>query len=180
MGINNTVLVVIDVQGKLASLMFEHEHLFANMERLIKGGQILEIPILWTEQAPHKIGGTIEPIKHLLFPLIKPIAKTDFSCYACPEFKQALNNTGCSKVLIIGIETHVCVYQTVRDLHCHGYEVQVAVDAVSSRTQANKDVALGRMRTDGITLTSAEMVLCEWLKGADHPKFREIMANIKR
>jgi nicotinamidase-related amidase len=112
--------------------------------------------------------------------LIKPIHKRSFSCYSSEEFRQSLSGVECRNVLVTGIETHVCVYQTVRDLHRHGYQIQVAVDAVSSRTQANKNIALDRIRSEGITLTSTEMVLCEWLSGADHPKFREIMANIKR
>ena len=72
---NDTVLVVVDVQGKLAMLMHEHEHLFANIERAIRIAQILNIPVLWTEQAPDKIGTTVEPLARLLFPVIKPIAR---------------------------------------------------------------------------------------------------------
>ena len=177
---DNSVLLVMDVQGKLATLVHEHEHMLANIERLIKSAGILGVPILWTEQAPDKIGETIDPVKHLLFSLIKPIVKRSFSCYSCPEFKQALKNSGRGQVLVTGIETQVCIYQTVHDLHGHGYEVQVIVDAVSSRTQANKAIAIERMRDEGVTLTSAEMALCEWLGGADHPKFREVMAHIKR
>ena len=177
---DNSVLLVMDVQGKLATLVHEHEQMLANIERLIKSAEILGVPILWTEQAPDKIGETIDPVKHLLFPMIKPIIKRSFSCYGSEEFKKALKNINRRQILITGIETQVCVYQTARDLPRHGYNVQVIADAVSSRTQANKDIALARMRDEGITLTSAEMALCEWLGGADHPKFREVMANIKR
>ncbi len=178
--INDSILLVMDVQGKLATLVHDHEHLLANIERLIRSAEILKIPILWTEQAPDKIGPTIESLAHLLFPLVKPIAKKSFSCYANAEFKKALKKHGRRQILVTGIETQVCVYQTAHDLHQHGYEIHVVRDAVSSRTEANKNIALERMRQEGITLTSAEMALCEWLGGAEHPQFREIMANIKR
>ena len=177
---DNSVLLVVDVQGKLAMLMHEHEQLLANIQRLIKSAQVLEIPILWSEQAPDKIGATIDPIRQLLFPLVKPIVKRSFSCYASAEFREALKKTGRGQVLVTGIETHVCVYQTARDLHRHGYHVQVAADAVSSRTQPNKDLAIARMREEGLVITSAEMALCEWLGSADHPRFKETMINIKR
>ena len=177
---DDSVLLVMDVQGKLAGLVHEHAQMQANVQRLIQSAELLKIPVLWTEQAPDKIGPTIEPIARLLFPLVKPIAKRSFSAYPCPEFKDALKKSGRSQILMTGIETHVCVYQTARDLRYYGYEVQVVADAVSSRTQANTNIALERMRAEGITITSAEMALCEWLGGADHPQFKEIMANIKR
>ena len=180
MDINNTVLAVIDVQGKLASLMYEHERLFGNIERMIKIAQILEVPILWTEQAPDKIGASIELVNTLLSPTLRPITKRTFSCYACPEFRTQLHASRRRQVLVCGIETHVCVYQTVRDMHRHGYDILLLADAVSSRTQSNRDIALERMRDEGATLTSVEMAACELLNGADHPQFKSAMANIKR
>ena len=176
---NDTILVVVDVQGKLATLMFEHERLFANIERLIKIVRILDIPILWTEQAPEKIGATVEPISKLLFPVVKPIAKRSFSCYACGEFRRYIDGLRRQQVLLAGIEAHVCVYQTARDLRHHGYEVCLAADAVSSRTQSNKDIAVERMGREGMVITSVEMAICELLENADHPRFREVMAYIK-
>ena len=180
MDIQDTVLMVIDVQGKLASLMHGHERLFTNIERAIKIAQILEIPILWTEQAPEKIGTTVEPISQLLFPVVKPISKRSFSCWGSPEFVETMRSLRRARVLVTGIETHVCVYQTVGDLKRHGYQVHVLADAVSSRSEANKTIALERMRGQGVVMSSVEMAMCELLKTADHPKFRDVMANIKR
>ena len=93
------------------------------------------MPILWSEQAPDKIGETVESIKDLLYPMIKPIHKRSFSCYGCPEYVEHLKTINRRQILVTGIETHVCVYQTVRDLHRHGYEVHLIADAVSSRQQ---------------------------------------------
>lgn len=180
MAARDTVLLVIDVQGKLASLMHGHEGLFVNIGHMIKIAQALDVPVLWTEQAPDKIGATIEPIAQLLFPMVKPVHKRTFSCYACLELRAQLDAAGRRKVLVAGIEAHVCVYQTVRDLKRHGYAVHLITDAVSSRTQANRDMALARMRQEGAVLTSTEMAACELLGSADHPKFREVMAYIKR
>ena len=95
-------------------------------------------------------------------------------------FKQALENFKRRQVLLVGIEAHVCVYQTARDLKNHGYEVFLAEDAVSSKSKENKDNAVARMRQEGIVLGSTEMFACDLIENADHPKFREIMANIKR
>src|SRR4051812_8640609 len=116
MDTSNTLLLVIDLQGKLASSVYEHELLFGNLERMIKIAQIFKLPILWTEQAPDKIGPTVEPIAALLFPLVKPIAKRSFSCYGSEEFRREIKAIGRQHVLIIGIETHVCIYQSARDL----------------------------------------------------------------
>jgi nicotinamidase-related amidase len=81
---------------------------------------------------------------------------------------------------LIGIETHVCVYQTARDLHDHGYEVHLIADAVSSRQVFDHQTAIERMRQEGIVINSMEMAICELFKTADHPKFREIIAHIKK
>ncbi len=178
--IEESVLLVVDVQGKLASLMYDHERLFANLERMIRAAQLLELPILWTEQAPEKIGETVEPIKNLLFPVLKPIHKKSFSCYRCPEFLEHLKAINRRQIIVVGIETHVCVYQTVCDLRTHGYDVHLIADAVSSRTQDNKELAIARMRDEGATIATAEMTMCELLKTSEHPKFKAIMTNIKR
>ncbi len=178
--VGDALLLVIDVQGKLASLTFEHEKVIANITRTIKAIELFEIPILWSEQVPDKIGATVPEIHSVLFPLVKPIIKKEFSCWDCREFVTALQKIGRRQILITGIETHVCVYQTAYDLYQHGYDVHVLADAVSSRTQANRDVALARMQKEGMTITSAEMAICELLTTSEHPRFRDIMANIKR
>ena len=178
--IENTALAVIDVQGKLTGLVHEHEKVLTHIEHLIRACESFALPILWSEQAPDKIGETVGPIKDLLYPMIKPIHKRSFSCYGCPEYVEHLKETNRRQILVTGIETHVCVYQTVRDLHRHGYEVHLIADAVSSRHHIDRDLAIARMRDEGIIITTAEMAMCELLKTADNPKFKEIMAYLKR
>lgn len=180
LNIEDSVLVIVDVQTKLAHLMHDHDILYHNIERLIKASQVLGIPILWSEQAPDKIGPTVPLIHDSLFPLTKPIAKRSFSCWGCEEFTRQLQLLNRRQVIMAGIETHVCVYQTASDLQQHGYEVFIAADGVSSRGQHNRDLALERMRQEKITITSGEAIICELLRTADHPKFRDVMAYIKR
>jgi len=173
----NSVLLVIDVQGKLARVMHDSEAVLHQIAALIKAAHLLKIPILATEQVPDKIGETVSEIKQVLATQI--IKKRSFSCCAAGDFAGKLSALKRKQIVICGIETHVCVYQTVCDLREEQYHVQVVADAVSSRTLANKEMALERIRGTGATLTSAEMIVCEWIKGADHPQFKEIMSLIK-
>jgi len=178
--IKNTALTVIDVQGKLAGSVHDHEKVLMHIHYFIKACEVFALPVLWSEQAPDKIGETIGTIRDLLYPMVKPIHKRSFSCYDCPEYVEHLKTLNRRQILVTGIETHVCVYQTVRDLHRHGYEVHLVADAVSSRHPLDTDLAVARMRDEGITITTTEMAMCELLKTADSPKFKEIMAFMKR
>ncbi|MEI7999603.1 MAG: hydrolase [Candidatus Omnitrophota bacterium] len=178
--IENSVLLVIDVQSKLANLMHDHDVLYHNIERFIKAFQVLQVPILWTEQAPDKIGPTVPQIHDLLFPIVKPIAKRSFSCWGSEEFVNQLRLTNRRQVVIVGIEAHVCVYQTARDLVSHGFEVFAIADGISSRSQLNCDRTLARMRQENIVVTVGEAIICDLIKTADHPKFKDVMSYIKR
>jgi nicotinamidase-related amidase len=179
LNLNDTALVVIDVQGKLAQLMSHKEALFDNLQKVIKGAQVLELPIIWNEQLPEKLGPTIPEIAHLLANTTQPITKASFSCCGNPPFMDALKATQRKQVLLTGIETHVCVYQTCRDLLDLGYEVQVVSDAVSSRSPENRQIGLERMHEAGATLTSTEMALFELLRVAEGPRFKEITRIVK-
>jgi len=177
--IDNTALVVIDVQGKLAQLMVQKETLFANLKRMIQGAQTLEIPILWTEQVPEKLGDTTPEIKALLVQTAQPISKVSFSCCGNAPFMAQLAALQRGQILLTGMETHICVYQTALDLRRRGYEVQVVADAVSSRAAENKQIGLERMKEAGARLTSTEMALFELLRAAEGPKFKEIAKIVK-
>ena len=176
---NNTILLVIDVQGKLAQIVAEKETLFANVDRMIKGAQILEIPILWTEQVPEKLGPTLPDLANLLSPTTQSISKSSFSCCAVSSFMAQLKAMNRTQVLVTGIEAHICVYQTTLDLISLAYEVHVVSDAVSSRIVANKSIALDRMKSAGAMLTSTEMALFELLRVAEGDKFRAVSKLVK-
>jgi len=177
--VDNTALLIIDVQGKLAQLMHQKEKLFANLEKIIKGAQVLELPLIWTEQVPEKLGPTSPELAELLIRSAQPISKASFSCCGVEPFVSALAQTKRRQVLVAGIETHICVYQTSVDLLAQGYEVQVVADAVSSRTTENRQLGLDRMHSAGAVLTSTEMALFELLRVAEGDKFRQISKIVK-
>lgn len=178
LNIQKCCLVVVDVQGKLAQMMHDKENLFKNIQILIKAAKILSIPILWVQQKPEALGQTIPEIAELLAD-ITPVNKVSFSCYGKDEFITRLYELNRNQILLCGIETHVCVYQTAVDLLEREYGVDVAADAVSSRSPENKRTALKRMDTEGANISCVEMALFELLKTAEHPKFREIAKLIK-
>ncbi len=176
--ISKTILLVIDVQGKLASLMYEKEKLFKNLKGIIQAAQILGIPILCTEQVPEKIGKTIAEITPLLTN-IQPLAKKSFSCLRSERFIERLKSLPRKQIIVTGIEAHVCVYQTVADLMRKKYAVMVVADCISSRSPENKCLALERMKQLGAGITSLEMILCELLRTSEHKKFKGILSLMK-
>jgi len=174
----NTILVIIDVQGKLAQIMHDRENLVKNLQILISGAKLLEIPIIWMEQLPEKLGPTIPEIQELL-PDIEPIVKDVFSCARSEEFNIRLQGLHVHDIILAGIESHVCVYQTAMDLLDQDYVVHVAADAVSSRTDSNKQLGLERMLLEGVVQTSVEMMLFELQGVATGDRFRELAKLVK-
>jgi nicotinamidase-related amidase len=173
-----TVLVIVDVQGKLAQLMFNRDALFDNLRRMAEGARALNLPVLWTEQNPRGMGPTIAELS----PLIGgdgAIPKMAFGCCGEPAFMTRLEETGRRQVLLAGIETHVCMFQTAAQLTERGYAVHVAGDAVSSRSEANYRIGLERMRRAGAEITSVESALFEIMGTADHPAFRDVLKIVR-
>ena len=173
-----TAIVLIDVQGKLAEIMYDNDELLKNLEILIKGAQLLDIPIIWTEQLPDKLGATTKQISNLL-PHQKPIIKSEFSCVKNNEFSDLLKENGYNHFLLCGIETHVCVYQTAKDLLGLGHEVEIITDAVSSRTELNRNIGIEKITSLGGKVTTVEMLLFEKQEIAVGDKFRELIKIIK-
>lgn len=174
----DTALIIIDVQGKLAQLMHNKEALFQNLQRITKGAQVLGVPILWAEQNPDGLGPTIPELAELLSDQA-PIAKYSFSCCGDAGFMEALSKTGRKQFLLAGIETHVCVYQTAMHLLEAGHEVQVVADAVSSRSPDNRQIGLDRIRAAGGAITCVEMALFELLKEGKGDTFKAILKVVK-
>ena len=173
----NAVLVFIDVQGKLSELVDGSEALFDNLRRLLQGMKALNVPVIVTEQIPEKLGPTREEFQEFITE--PPIAKSSFGCCGEPAFFQPLEKTRRKQVILCGIETHVCVYQTALQLLATGHKVTVVTDAVSSRDPANKTLALRQMENEGVKLTGTEMVLFELLGDAKDPAFKSILQIVK-
>jgi nicotinamidase-related amidase len=175
---DDTALVLIDIQEKLAPAMHGKESLFENLKKLVQGVQILGVPVLWAEQNPDGLGPTIPEIAGLL-PNQKPVSKLSFSCCGSEQFKDNLKASGRKTMLVVGIEAHVCVYQTVADLISLQYDVQVVADGVASRTPENRQIGLEKCKDAGAGLTSTETALFELLKEAKGDKFKTIINLVK-
>ncbi|HUN55735.1 MAG TPA: hydrolase [Smithella sp.] len=175
---DTAVLVAIDIQGNLAQAMFDKENLFSNAVKLIKGFKVLNLPVIVTEQIPQKLGPTL-PLIAAELDGIKPIAKESFSCWEEDLFQKQLKALDRRHVVLLGIESHVCVYQTALDLISNGYDVHLACDAVSSRTPENRQIGIDAMRSAGAKITSTEMALFELLRTAADPKAKELFKIVK-
>jgi nicotinamidase-related amidase len=171
---DRTVLVVVDVQEAFRDVVGEFDAVAGNAAVLVRGARILGVPVLVTEQYPRGLGETVaELAEHL--DGIPRLEKVVFSAAQAEGFDLG----GRDQALVCGIETHVCVAQTVADLLDEGLDVQVATDAVSSRTAANRRAGLAKMEATGAMLTSTEMALFELLGRAGTPEFKEVQALVK-
>jgi nicotinamidase-related amidase len=171
MSAGDTALLVIDVQEKLVAALPERKRIVWNVRRLLDGAKILGVQIAGTEQYPQGLGPTVPELAERLGPLP---AKLSFSCGGCPGLFSELEQKGIGKVLVAGMETHVCVQQTVLDLLAAGLSAFVAVDAVGSRYEIDHRTALDRMNSAGATLTTTEAALFEWCAVAGAPEFKQI------
>ncbi len=178
---NNALLLVIDLQERFMPVIHEREALQRNVERLVRGCHILGVPVILTEQYVKGLGPTVPELRAVFEESggYRPIEKSCFSAYGCTAFEQALRASGRTQVLVSGIETHVCVYQTVTDLLGAQFEVTLIADALSSRTAQNKAIALERMQNDGAKLSSTEMALFELLVTSGTDEFRAISRLVK-
>lgn len=174
----NTGLIVIDIQGNLARLVYESSTVLANCERLIQGATILGVPIVWLEQNPAKLGPTVESISQLLTGNT-PVPKFTFDACLEPRFMQAIRETGKTSWLTCGIEAHICVYQTTLHLKQLNFDVELVCDCISSRDPANKELAINKLIHAGVTITGLEMCLYELVKDYRAREFREILKLIK-
>lgn len=173
---DDTALLVVDVQVKLLRAIPNHARLVWNIRRLIDGAKLLGLPVAATEQYPQGLGATAAELAERLGAIP---AKLTFSCRGCPGVEDAFQAAGRHKVLVVGVEAHVCVQQTVLDLLHAGFRVYVAVDAVRSRFPLDLETALRRMESAGATLTTTEAALFEWCEIAGTPEFKSISALVR-
>jgi len=173
----STVLLVVDVQERLMPAIHEQAGCLAAITRTIEGAKVLGVPILATEQYPVGLGSTSAPVRQC-WGSVQPIEKTRFS--ACVEkVVQRLGELDRPLVLVVGVEAHVCVQQTVLDLLRLGYTPYLCADAVGSRRPLDRDIALDRMRQAGAIVTTSESVLFELLGEAGTEAFKQILRLVK-
>jgi nicotinamidase-related amidase len=176
MSVGDTALLVVDVQEKLAAAIPDCRRVIWNVRRLLDAAKALGVPAVATEQYPHGLGPTVPELAERLGEIP---SKLTFSCGGCPEIFADLRQRGIFKILLCGIEAHVCVMQTAMDLLAGGVRVYVAVDAVGSRAEIDRETALRRMDSAGATLTTTEATLFEWCATAGAPQFKEISRLVK-
>jgi nicotinamidase-related amidase len=172
----DTVLLVVDVQEKLMPAISGHRRIEWNLRRLLDGAEALGVRVLATEQYPQGLGPTVPELASRLGSIP---SKQTFSCGGCEPFAARLQELSASKVLVTGIEAHVCVQQTVLDLLAGGYRVFVPVDAVGSRYAIDYETGLRRMESSGATLTTTESALFEWCQTSGTPTFKKISALVR-
>jgi nicotinamidase-related amidase len=173
-------LFVVDMQEKLLPPIWEKERLVRNVQLLIRLAGILKIPAMVTVQYAKGLGNTVPEIASML-PETSPIDKLTFSCFGSDVFCSLLKRLPGrrSTALLCGMETHICVMQTALGALREGYLVHVASDAVSSRTELNWKLGLGRMQAAGAILSSTEMMIYELLRSSGAPAFRELLPYLK-
>ena len=175
---NDCLLLIIDVQEKLVGAL-KKDLVVNKTATLAKAAKILGIPVVVTEQYPKGLGNTVTQVANELPEGTKFIEKTDFSAFATEGFKELLDGYGKEQVIVCGIETHVCVHQTVNDLMDEGYAVFVPKDACASREKEEFKAGIDSMRDHGAIISTVEISLFELLKSAKHPSFKEVQALIK-
>lgn len=173
----HTALLVIDLQERLMPVIFEQEKVFANVNKLLRGAEILNLETFITEQYPKGLGHTCKEVQLPETPNI--IEKVCFSSMLSEPVSEQLKLTNIKSLIICGVEAHICVLKTALDAIKAGYEVHVVADAVSSRTPENKQLALDRMRQSGAFITSTEMILFMLLEKAGTEEFKAISKLIK-
>jgi len=174
---HDTALLVVDVQGKLAAAVQDHARLAWNIQRLIEGAQLLGLPVAGTEQYPEGLGPTIPEIAEMITDIS---SKRMFSCGEIGDLFANWSKTGIHKILVSGIEAHVCIQQTVLDLLAEGFHVYLARDAISSRHAIDAETAINRMEACGATITSTEAVLFEWCATSNCPEFKAVSQLIQK
>ena len=174
-----TLLLIIDIQQRLAAQMAKREQIIANTVRLIKVSEVLDFPLLITEQYPKGLGNTELEIKDALAEEYQPQEKLSFSCCGADDFGDILKATGRKSIMLVGMETHVCVLQTALDLLADGYQVFLIVDAVCSRHEPDYEIAIQRLRDAGVIPATTEMAIFELMKVAGTTEFKAILPLVK-
>lgn len=173
-----SLLLVIDIQTRLAPAIHDGPRLIANAVKLLHASRRLEVPCLATEQYPRGLGRTVPELAELM-PADAAVEKIHFSAFAEPGFASRLKSFGREQLVVVGMEAHVCVLQSVLELLDARYDVFLVADATGSRRPENAALAIERMRDAGARIVSSEMVLFEWMRRADIDCFKEISALIK-
>ena len=178
---DNSVLVVIDIQQRLAAAMPEKilNGVIQKTQFLISAAKLLNIPIVVSEQYPKGLGSTLPELSEQISSYSKIVEKTCFSCASSQPFQKVLQSLNKKQIVLAGMEAHICVTQTAIELLQEQYQVYVPIDAVCSRTKKYFKNAINRLQQTGVIATNSESIVFEWLRDAKHEQFKAISKLIK-
>lgn len=183
-----SILVVIDLQGKLTSMVHRPDLVLAASQRLLRLADLFDVPVVLTEQYPQGLGETHPEVLEVFDALEVPkrrLSKISFGCCGDSNFEETLHElrpdvpAGKLQLVVAGIEAHVCVMQTVLEALRAGHQVQLCWEAVSGRGAEYREWALARMQQAGAVITNHESVAFEWARDKDHPRFKAMSALIR-
>jgi nicotinamidase-related amidase len=194
--VQESQLVLVDYQDKLMPAIHEAEAVLRNGECLARVAAALGVPVFGTEENPQSLGGMVEPVRSLvpkivpkmefsalgvLAPLLRPVRAASPNARSIPKHLQKPQqpDTSRNSIVLAGCEAHVCLMQTALDLLDEEFDVWVVTDACSSRTERNRDAAFDRLASAGAELVTTEMVAFEWLRSAEHPRFKDVLTLVK-
>ena len=175
---DDSFLLVVDVQQKLAPHVLHHQDLVRGAEGLMRCAMLLGIPVLLSEHSPESIGATVPALAALASPA-GILRKTHFACTDQPACLEAFRALKKKQVVLAGMEAHVCVMQTALGLLERGFQPFIVQNAVGSRREDDRLAALERMRAAGCAMATAEMAMFEWMENADIPQFRDVLKLVK-
>jgi nicotinamidase-related amidase len=174
---DETVFLIVDIQERLMPVINDKEEIFSNVNKLISGAKILDLPLLVTEQYPKGLGHVCKEIKlpddHMV------IEKVCFSCLLSDPIKEKLQRLKARSLVLSGVESHICILKTALDALKNDYEVHIVADAVSSRRKFDKEIALERLKQSGAFIATTEMILFQLLDEAGNEEFKNISRLIK-
>lgn len=177
--LEDAILVVVDVQPKFFDTVWRRDEVLERIKLMVSCAGLLDVPVIVTEQVPDKMGATEQSLAELLDKSDRPVAKSAFSCWGEEAFVKLFDRFKRPQVVLVGIETHICVCQTAHDLLDEDLDVIVCADAVSARTEAAHMNGLKRMSDEGTAVAHTESVVYEWMRDAGHPAFRDVLKLIK-
>jgi nicotinamidase-related amidase len=175
---DRSCLLLVDIQARLAPAVLDPDQVITRAGILRRAADTLAIPVIASEQYPKGLGPTVPELRATLEEH-QILSKTTFSCFRDEKLASQVRQLARMQVVVGGMEAHVCVLQTVVDLLHNRFSVFVVADAISSRLEQSRVLAIARMREAGAAIVTTEMVLFEWLERADHPQFRALSSLIK-
>jgi len=176
--LDDSLVAMVDIQENHYPTVFDGDATLDRMVRFVRAARVLQVPVVWTEHYPRAFGPTLAPMAEALQGL-EPIPKTDFGCFGEPVFADAVTAAGRGTLVLVGSETSICIEQTALMGLERGLRVAVLADCVNAQHRLDHDVALQRMRTAGVVVTTWIALVYEWMRRARHPGFKQVLPIVK-